>query len=1603
VLFIVTAMIPHKAFLIPPAANMADYTAYPPFVTESAPPLVMLAMGRDHKIYYEAYNDASDLDEDGRLDVGYKHTIDYYGYFDPYKCYTYSGSGATAKFDPVSTTANKYCSGQWSGNFLNWLSMSRMDVIKKVFYGGYRSTDSGSETVLEGAYIPQDAHSWGKEYAGSDTDQLTPFSDPAANTRHLFCVTSLSDGDPHRIRVLQGRSERMWQWASVERPVCSTRIDTNNNGNASDDPVVAPADYYVRVKVCDPSAGLESNCRYYPGGGGVYKPQGLLQKYGEGDGSKVCSKTYTKACNTNSDCTLATEGICIDKVQIYFGLMTGSYTNNLSGGVLRKNTWSFLDETNSNTGIFQTSENVEGNIVLTLDRMKTVGFRYSDYSYQDASGGNCGWITTRALNESECRMWGNPMAEIMYESIRYFADLGSPTSDFMYGTNADAGLNLPKLGTGPKPWIQPYSVYPACSKPFILTFSDINPSYDSDKVPGSYFNSFTGDLPGMNVSNLVNTIGTNESIAGNNWFIGQSGNTYDFICSSKNVSNLSSIRGLCPEEPTKQGSYYSAAVAYYGKTMMMTQTGKPNINTYSVALASPVPDIKVKVGNNFVKIVPTGKSVDGCLSVRPSCNDLCTLTTNADGLHISNCAANAYCPSNQIVDFYVDTITYDALNNITYAKFQINYEDVEQGADHDMDAIATYEIQSAGANQIQVTLTTTYAAGCIGQVLGFVVSGTTADGLYLPIRDTDGNWNGVAGGLPTTWTKTFTASGTTAGTLTDPLKYAAKWGGFEDFNNSGTPDNAAEWDSDGNGDPDTYFLVVNPLKLEQQLEKAFADILRRAASGTAVAVTAAQGEGEGAVYQAYFFPKKLEGVEDRKWLGYIHGLFVDGYGNLREDTDGDKTLTLAADNIVRTRFDPTIGTVVDRYKKICSLNAAKSCNTNSDCNLATEGTCTELQVLPSVKLEDISSIWNGGKKLWATDHTVRKIYTTIDGSSYGGLVDIPAKGTFNDSNATALRQYLRAIDDPEAANIINYIRGQDIAGYRKRTITVGGQTHVWKLGDIVYSTPTAVSKPMENYDLLYGDPTYSQFRQAYLNRRHVVYVGANDGMLHAFNAGFYDYNTHKFWRGYSGAAYSDPPASPEIGDELWAFIPRELLPHLKWLTDPNYTHVYYVDLKPKITDVKIFTPDAVHTNGWGTILIGGMRYGGKTIPTELGDISASYFCLDITDPMTPRLLWTFTTSDLGLTMSYPAVSKVGNEWYVMFGSGPTSFDALSNLTAFQNGQVFVAKISGGVNGVISSWTQGTNFWKFATGHSNAFLSNPITVDANTDYSVDVAYIGENYKQGLNKRAAMWRLTTSAWTLSELYNVDSGDDLSKRLTASPSASIDKKGRLWVYFGTGQFLGVGDRNISDTGAFYGIRDSCWDGSCTTTYQTNNILNVTNAVVPIGGSNITGLAGGPYNWTQLMTLMETKDGWATYFKDIVATTDFMGRTMQHQGERVTTKPVILGGLVLFATYVPGGDICSISGTSNLYVLYYESGTAYKDYVFKREKTLGTPTVSGAVRLGDAMPASVGIAITREGKVQGFVQSSTGEIQTIEEIAPKAPRSGYTGWKAGGVGGCQ
>lgn len=123
-------------------------------------------------------------------------------------------------------------------------------------------------------------------------------------------------------------------------------------------------------------------------------------------------------------------------------------------------------------------------------------------------------------------------------------------------------------------------------------------------------------------------------------------------------------------------------------------------------------------------------------------------------------------------------------------------------------------------------------------------------------------------------------------------------GGCEDQNGGGTPDLDTEWDADLDGTPDSSFYVQNPTRLEEQLNATFSLIAASAASGTSSSVLATTNKGEGTLLQAFFRPLVNTGSAELTWVGFLQSLWMDTHGNIREETNGDKQLTLDEDRVL---------------------------------------------------------------------------------------------------------------------------------------------------------------------------------------------------------------------------------------------------------------------------------------------------------------------------------------------------------------------------------------------------------------------------------------------------------------------------------------------------------------------------------------------------------------------------------------------------------------------------------------------------------------------------------------------------------------------------------
>lgn len=898
------------------------------------------------------------------------------------------------------------------------------------------------------------------------------------------------------------------------------------------------------------------------------------------------------------------------------------------------------------------------------------------------------------------------------------------------------------------------------------------------------------------------------------------------------------------------------------------------------------------------------------------------------------------------------------------------------------------------------------------------------------------------------------------------LKRAALFGGFKDVNSNGEYD-AGE---DDPSDPRLYDEARGDLK--GTIERAINAILQNSASGTSVSVLSTSAGGEGALYQAYFYPAKIvNNDQERKWPGYLRAFLLDGYQQLRDDYSNgtpDATLNTEQDRVAVMRLNPDTSAVrIDLYG-----NTPKKLPIPAPAPTET------------ATMDDVISMWEGGRKLAASSKDNRKIYLWYDDNNDGAV----GNGNFDalggeamalvEGNAHTLRPYLRAVDDTESTNIINFIRGAEISGYRSRCLTVPGEPtetgclasseRVWPLGDIIYSTPTLVGAPAEKFNLIYGDKSYFPFYAKYKDRRQMVYVGANDGMLHAFNGGMFDTTNVKF------TANADPAdLLPGLGDELWAFIPQESLPHLAWLacngkdTAPatcgksEYTHVYYVDHRPRVTDARIFSPDDIHPNGWGSVLILPLRLGGGAIDVtddfgngvETRQFRSAYYAFDVTVPDKPKLLWRFTDPNLGFTTSYPAIVRIGDKvtdngkWFMVVGSGPKNDTGpiaardYNFTNTSQNGRVFVVDLASGA-------LQHTHVFPDAT---NAIMGDPVAVDVNIDFNTDVLYIGSAISTTSGR---VYRINTANvltkdvggndaykgqpnpanWTYSTFFDPDfpagvsadptTGKDMGP-LLVSPSVSSDSYDRLWVYFGTGRLKTNTDLRNSDQQRFYGIKDACWqntdsakciaDRKSTNPAKPADISNTPYHLADLFNSDVVKVTT-TLDAADQVHIVNTTDQSAIAldkacdddssnkcsFKETVTNVQQLFRgwytTLDNPAgttpsERVLARSSVIGGLVLFTTYQPLSDMCSIFGNSALYALYYETGTASNSPVVKGALGVDGDFVRPKIDLGAGMPTSVGIAIGET--VSGFVQKSTGEIVRIEANPALRVRSAITGWR--------
>ena len=843
----------------PPIQAVLNISQNPLYLTQSAKPIVMLNVSNDHQLYFKAYDDYSDLDYDGIPETTYKHRFDYYGYFDSYKCYNYDGN----RFVPQSTTGNKYCAGNWSGNFLNWATMTRIDTIRKILYGGLRSTDTNAETILERSYLPNDAHSFAKFYNNADLAQLTPFSGNEIANGITLCNITINNGnalsqnvtDSPLIRVAKGNfslwaANERWQcrWegekgtatlstcqTDAQNPPDSYKAGCNYNRSNLSGINAEPGNpqlnthglgaknYIARIKVCDSAQLGTENCKAY---GNTRKPIGLLQTYGDDD-------------------------------KIRFGLLTGSYLKNKSGGVLRKNVGVMTDEVNVSTdGTFKSAP-AGGGIINTLNRLKIYGYSHNDGVFN--SGDSCSW-GLNSFNNGSCSNWGNPQSEIFLESLRYLAGQ-SVSSNF----NADDTSRISGLTTAT--WSDPIANDEWCANLNVIQFNASTSSYDGDELGGA------SDLGINNLNTSTDAVGDGENITGNSFFVGENGTDNNQLCTAKTVSALSSVRGTCPDAPRLSGAYHIAGLAHYSKTnsIRSDRQGDQLVTTYGVALAPGVPKVVVPVPGNAAQKI----------TILPACRN-----SSIGG----NCA---------IVDFKI--VSRTSTNTAESGSLYVNWEDSEQGGDFDMDMWGMLDYRVT-ANQVEVTSNVIGQSTPDAMGFGYIINGTNKDGFHAHSGIKGFNFNDTTGVLGCSncqhtnnaTTVTYSVGNGGSQGLEQPLWYASKWGGFNDANDNATPDLQDEWDKNSNGIPDRYFFATNPSELATSLGTALADVIAASSSSAAVATNSTRLDTNTVVYQAKF--------NSANWTGQLLAYTINPDGSVADNYEWDAGERVTAQGTNRSIF-----------------------------------------------------------------------------------------------------------------------------------------------------------------------------------------------------------------------------------------------------------------------------------------------------------------------------------------------------------------------------------------------------------------------------------------------------------------------------------------------------------------------------------------------------------------------------------------------------------------------------------------------------------------------------------------------------------------------------
>ncbi|MEX0962626.1 MAG: PilC/PilY family type IV pilus protein [Pseudohongiellaceae bacterium] len=480
--------------------------------------------------------------------------------------------------------------------------------------------------------------------------------------------------------------------------------------------------------------------------------------------------------------------------------------------------------------------------------------------------------------------------------------------------------------------------------------------------------------------------------------------------------------------------------------------------------------------------------------------------------------------------------------------------------------------------------------------------------------------------------------------------------------------------------------------------------------------------------------------------------------------------------------------------------------------------------------------------------------------------------------------------------LVNYLRGQRTNEGAGQDFRIRGSV----LGDIVNSDPKFVAEPTGRYRDDLEVKSYNDFISDNADRDGVVYVGANDGMLHGFHE--------------------------DTGNEVIAYVPTSAYDGLWELSSEDYEHRYFVDGGPNIIDAfldDMDDPDSGVDGLWRTVLASGVGGGGQLV-----------FALDVTDPTiydeanaASIVLWEFDDeddADLGYTYGRPQIAKMADgNWAAVFGNGYNNTEADGNASSTGHAVLYIVDIETG--DLLKKID--TMAGDVATPNG---LATPLLIDENADSVVDYIYAGDLLGN-------MWKFDVSnplpsAWA-SDYSSAGTPDPLfttqaDQPITSQPQASFhpDNFPGFMIFFGTGQYLEINDNDPigETTQSFYGIWDK--NEASLIAFDSSDLLTqtITNQYQESFDTDNDGIDDEEYT---LRDVSDNEISWATHSGwklDLMPTNVNGSANVSNFGERQVSNAIVRNGRVIFTTLVPSSVECEFGGTSFLMELDFRSGGA-------------------------------------------------------------------------------